>query len=118
MDVKTYVFNKLKEQEDAIKYNIGILAGILAGSDNPALEPIPTNIVLPGDCEIIISVISTDGVMGIKAITKSEYVFIDDREPMANLTNPDFDIILDNLTIAITNSFNNTMVKTITNIKE
>ena len=118
MNARTYIFNKLKEQEDAIKYNIGIVAGILAGSDNPALEPIPINIILPGNNKIILSVISTDGVMVMKANTKSEYVFTDDREPIVNLTNLDFDIILDNFAIAIVNSFNNAMVKSITNIKE
>ena len=118
MNMRTYVFNKLKEQEDAIKYNICILAGILAGSDNPALEPIPVNVILPGDNIMTISILAIDSVMTMKASTKSEYVFMDDREPIVNLTNPDFDIILDNFAIAIANSFNNAMVKSITNIKE
>jgi len=108
MNLKMYILDLLKNQKDIIAYNIGIVATIITNGDNPALDPIPTKLVLPDNIILNIEYKAINNRMSLLVTPEpgTEYVFQDNKPVTIRLNNPDMDIILSNLATIIVNRFN------------
>jgi len=112
--VKNKIYNLLLEKKEAITYNIGIVATMLAGNDNELLEPLKVEIDFPNLTKIKINILCISGEMKLVADadkTDIDYIFINGEKVYVSINNPDIEYVLDNLAIIITNNLTDTMLK-------
>lgn len=114
--VFSYILNKLKDNEDSIKYNIGIVATILSGKNSDLLEPINVNIELTNNDIINVGVTSIDGRMSLTIADKSLIpIFINDDILKVKIMTDDIDKLLSNTTHITLRNLN---IGTIKNIND
>jgi hypothetical protein len=110
--IESKVYDLIKEHEEAIKYNLGIIASILADNDNELLEPLKIDIKFPNDTILKINARAINGKMELIADGPDiDYIFSNGEKVIVQVSSPDIERVLKNLAYLITHNLSHTMLE-------